>query len=288
MTGRSVEVAGVLRMEGGQMTRRAEGRNGKPDPGLFIRFSRSFPTSTRWRAYFVRWERHAQVGRWPVHFWFEVTGNGRASVQIFAASSPRQGERRRDRHALERLQDDLESLGYEVLPPGSFGRFVKWFRSTGTLLLAVRRELETRFWPAEQKRRPPRKGSGGVAGALDQFARAAAWEPAACGWEWRFELGDRTETQLVMLVHPCGKGGRLAPEPMVLLYPPRSATRDRLRQLTTLCRAAGYDGKFETARPGGRKPFLVGCFQKDPISFEATAGERARLDELAAAIRRLR
>ncbi len=274
--------------EGRRMTSRPGERNGKSDPNLFIRFSRSFPSSAKWRAYFVRWERHARVRRWLVRIWIEVPGNGRASVRIFLARSFRGAVRAEDQRAFERLRDDLEGLGYEVLPSGSFGRFVKWFRPTGALLFAVRRELEARFWSEKRTRRPPRTGSGGVAGALHRFARAPAWEPAACGWECRFKLGDGTETQLVLLVDPCGEGGRLAPEPMVLIYPPRSATRDRLRQLRTFCRAAGYEGKFETARPRGREPFLFGHFQKDPLSFEATAGERARLDELARAIQRLR
>jgi hypothetical protein len=266
------------------MPLRSKARTGAPDPDLFLRFSRSFPTSARWRAYFVRWERHAQAGPWPVHFWFEVSGDGRACVRVFTASSSRQTP---DPGALEWLQNDLDGLGYERLPERSFGQFVKWFRPTGRLLLAAGRELETRFWPEERTRRLPRTGSGGVSGALHLFMRATAWTPAACGWEWRFDLSDGIETQLVMLVHPCGKSGQLAPEPMVLFYAPRSAARDRLRRLRVLCHTAGYAGEFNVARPRGREPFLFGDFQKEPLAFNQTTAERARLDELARAIRRL-
>ena len=74
----------------------------------------------------------------------------------------------------------------------------------------------------------------------------------------------------------------------VLLFPPQSADRRILRKAGRLCRVAGYEGKLETARPSGGKPFLFAHFDRSSLSIAEAASERARLDGLAQGMRRLR
>jgi hypothetical protein len=269
-----------------------KGSGGKVDTDVFIRFSRSFPSSGKWRPYFVRWEREAEVRfdhRWLVRAEVEVpSAGGRGCVRLFWSSRSRRRASPEGEPGFERFRRDLEGCGYELRPGSLLGLFLKRFRPTGSLLVDVRREVEARLWRAERTPRATKASRGGIAGALHQFARTPAWRPSSCGWSWRFKLQDGTEVALVMLVVQSDRGGRLQPEAMVLLYPPRSAGRERLRRLGALCRAAGYEGRFETARPTGRKPFLFAHYQKAPLRFDGTEAERARLDGLAAALRRLR
>jgi hypothetical protein len=274
------------------MTAENKRKNGVADPDVFTRFGRSFRGSSAWRPYFVRWERQAEVRfdhRWILRAELEVPSAGRAFVRLFWSSRSRRPASPEGEPGFERLRSDLEGCGYELRAPGSpYWLLLKRFRPTGSLLADVRREVEARFWPGEPTPPATKPSKGGIAGALHQFTRTPAWRPSSCGWSWRFKLRDRTEVALVMLVVQGDRGSRLRPEPMVLLYPPQSAGRERLRRLGALCRGAGYEGKFETARPTGRKPFLFAHYQKKPIRFDRVEAERARLDELARALRLLR
>lgn len=261
------------------------------DSDVFLKFGGAF-TSTAWRPYFVRWERHARLHfdhLWLVRAEIEVPGAGTAFVRVFLSPSlPRRGVVESE-PGFERLRRALEGCGYELRDSQSpNGLFLKRFRPTARQLAAARREVEALFWPGE--RTVPRGGSGrnGITGALRDFSRTPTWMPSSCGWSRRFRLVDGTAVTVAMLLHQRYRRGQLRPDVDVLLFPPQTADRRRLRKLGSVIRDAGYTGKFETAHPAGGKPFLVAHYSKRRFPRDGPAAERRRLDALADAMRRLR
>lgn len=259
------------------------------DVDVFRRFSRYFPSS-RWRPYYVRWERRVRLrfdAQWLARAEIEVHNGSRAFARVHV-SSPRRRPSPEGEPGFDRLRRALERCGYElrVEPRLPMVLFLKRYRPTGPLLAKVRREVERRLWPDEKPRRAAGAGKGGIAGAMLQFRRAPTWTPSSCGWSRRFRLRDGTDVILALFLVQ-SRSGRLHPEAEVLLHPPRSADRQRLRKLGSVIRTAGYHGQLDTARPAGRKPFLFAHYSNARPVVADPAAERARLDELADAMRRV-
>jgi hypothetical protein len=210
-------------------------------------------------------------------------------AQIFFSSQVKGGASPQGEPGFDRLRSEFTGCGYElrIEPRLPETLLLKAFRPTGPRLGAVRKEIETRLWKGERAGAANGVAKSGIAGALVQFNRASAWKLSSCGWSRRLSLADGTRVILAMFLAQ-DERGRLQREAEVLLYPPESADRRILRKVANLCRAAGYEGKLETARPSGGKPFLVAHFDRSPISMAEAAPERARLDALAQDIRWLR
>ena len=261
------------------------------DPDVFQRFGGAF-SGAGWSPYYVCWERQARMRLdhlWVARVEIHVDKGWTSFVRIYFNSASGRRTSPVGEAGFNRLREDLESCGYELrhAPRLPLTLLLKRFRSMGPRLAAVRREVEVRLWPEVPEHRPRSTAQGGISGALRQFLGAPAWAPSGCGWSRRLRLDDGTRVILAILLMQGTKGTRLHPEACVMLEPPKSINRTRMRALTAAVRAAGYRGKVDIARPAGQEPFLFAHFWKDRLGPLGAARERPRLDLLADSLHQL-
>lgn len=247
-------------------------------PDVFFRFARELE-APHWRPYYVRWERVGRLHldrKLPVRSEVEVHRGTSSMVRLWLPSAPA-GE-----PGLGPLRVELERCGYEQRSPTLF---LRRFRPTGARLAAAHREVDAWLQPRGGHRsRPPLRG--GIPGAMDYYFATPWWVPSSCGWSRRLRLRNGVEVLFAILLIPRENGQGHRPEACVQLEPPKGVSRGRLRGLVELTEADGWQA--DEVRPTGRAPYLLINFWKSRLGPTGAAGARARLDELAQAMRRLK